>query len=118
MHQQPTWNVYSRHALVLSCRLRGSRPNFAHDAEPRVSLHTLYHDIRLVQLAYPGADTVLAMHVGKEALITALDNANLQLEVMKHEPATVEIALGHAIKLEAYEHSLTAHAVSSDHKSG
>ena len=37
--------------------------------------------------------------MGKEAFITTLNNANLQLEVMEREPATVEIALGHTIKL-------------------
>jgi len=47
---------------------------------------------------YPGVDTSLATHVVKEAFIAMLDNANLQLEVMKHEPVTVEIVLGHAIK--------------------
>ena len=47
----------------------------------------------MVQLAYPGADTVLATHVDIEAFIATHDNANLQLEVMKHEPATVEIAM-------------------------
>jgi len=44
---------------------------------------------------------LLSTHVGKEAFISALDNANLQFKVMKHEPPTVEIALGHAIKLKA-----------------
>jgi len=73
------------------------------------SLQTLYHNItRLVQLVCLNTDTTLAMHMGKETFITALNNANWQLEVMKREPATVEIALGHAIKLEAYEQSLAA----------
>jgi len=59
-------------------------------------------------MTYPGADNVLATHVGIEAFIAALDNPNLQLEVMKHEPETVKIAVSHAIKLEPYEHSLSA----------
>ena len=79
------------------------------------SLQTLYQDItRLVQLTYTNVDTLLATHVGKEAFIAALDNANLQLEVMKREPPTVEIALGHTTKLEAYEQSLTASAAVSN----
>jgi len=51
---------------------------------------------------------VLATHVGIEAFIATLDNPNLELEVMKRELETVEIAVSHAIKLEAYEHSLSA----------
>jgi len=53
-----------------------------------------------MQLAYPGVDNVLAMHVGIEAFIAALDNPNLQLEVMKREPETVEIAVSHAIVMD------------------
>ena len=48
----------------------------------------------------------MATHVDKEAFITALSDNNLELEVMKREPATVEMALSHAIKVEAYEQSL------------
>jgi len=54
--------------------------------------------------------------VAIEAFIVALYNADLQLEVMKCEPATVEIAVSYAINLEAYEHSLNA--VSSDQEGG
>ena len=52
------------------------------------------------------------MHVGKEAFITALSDSNLQLEVMKWEPPNVEVALSHAIKVEAYEPSLACQGMS------
>ena len=70
---------------------------------------------RLVALAYPSADESLTTYVAKEALITALNDNKLQLEVMKRVAHNVEEALSHAIKLEAYEQSLLLHnAVSSD----
>ena len=46
-------------------------------------------------------------HIGKEAFIIALNDSGLQLEVMKREPQTIDAALSHAIKLEAYELSLS-----------
>ena len=41
--------------------------------------------------------------MGEEAFITVLNGAHLKLEIMKQEPTMVEIALSHAIKVEAYE---------------
>jgi len=49
-----------------------------------------------VTLAYRSADVSLATHVGKEAVIMALNDSNLQLEVMKREPPTTEVALSHS----------------------
>jgi len=84
------------------------------------SLQALYQDIhRLIQLAYPGTDDSLATHVGKEAFINALENRALQLELLKREPANLVAALNHAVKVEAYEHSLaTSAAVSGDQDGG
>jgi len=59
-----------------------------------------------VSLAYPGAGPQLVTHVTLEAFLLGLNNPALQLEVMKSEPPTVEAALSHAIKVEAYEQSL------------
>jgi len=89
-----------------------SKQGLVHNSKPNASkqsclLQSLYQDIcRLVTLAYPSADTSLTTYVGKEAFITALSDGNLQLEVMKQEPPNVEVALSHAIKVEAYEQSL------------
>ena len=44
--------------------------------------------------------------MGEEALIAALSNGKLQLEVMNQEPQNVKAALSHAIKLELFEQSL------------
>jgi len=67
----------------------------------------MYHYIsRLVTMAYPDTNVALTTHVAKEAFLATLNDAQLQLEVMKREPQNVEQALSHAIKLEAYEQSL------------
>jgi len=60
-----------------------------------------------VALAYQSADSPLTTHVAREAFTTALHDSKLELEVMKREPQNVEKALNHAIKLEAYEQSLS-----------
>jgi len=67
------------------------------------------HTCRLVTLSYPSADVALTSHVDKEAFIIALSDWNLQLEVMKWEPLNIEAALSHAIKVVAYEESVTDH---------
>jgi len=70
--------------------------------------HQLYLDIcRLVALAYPSSEPALVNHVAKEAFITALGDAKLQLKLMEREPKTVGDALNLATKLEAYEKSLS-----------
>jgi len=76
---------------------------------PGESLQTLYQDVtRLVTLAYLSADVALTNHVGKEAFVTTLGDHNLQLEVMKREPVNLEAADSQAIKIEAYEQSLSS----------
>jgi len=77
--------------------------------KPGEPLQQLYQEIcRLVALAYPSSEVTLVHHVAKEAFITALDSRNLQLKLMEREPKTVEDALNLAIKLEAYDRSLSA----------
>jgi len=58
-----------------------------------------------ITLAYPSAETLLVTHVSNETFIVALNDS--KLKVMKQEPQNVEAALSHAIKLEAFEQSLT-----------
>jgi len=48
---------------------------------------------------------LLVTHVSNETFIVALNDS--KLKVMKQEPQNVEAALSHAIKLEAFEQSLT-----------
>jgi len=57
-------------------------------------LQDLYRDIsRLIQLAYPGADNVLVTYIGIESFIAALNDPELQYEVLKQEPPSLEAAV-------------------------
>jgi len=78
------------------------------------SLQDLYGDIsRLLQLAYPGADSALVNHVGIESFTAALNDPDFYYEVLKREPTSLQAAANYAIKLEAYSHSLSAHTTVS-----
>jgi len=77
--------------------------------EPGESLQSLYLDIsRMSSLAHPVGVAVpeLAAHVAKEAFVTALDDASLQLKVMEKEPVCIEDALRIASRSEAYQSTL------------
>ena len=77
--------------------------------KPGEPLQQLYQEVcRLVALAYPSSESSLVHHVAKETFISALDNASLQLKLLEREPKTVEDALNLAVKLEAYQKSLSA----------
>ena len=79
----------------------------------------LYQDVScLVALAYPLADASQTTHVGQEGCVAALNDKQLQLEVTKCEPRTVEEALSHAIKMEAYEQSLMLQRDSNANEGG
>jgi len=83
------------------------------------SLQDLYRDIsHLIQLAYPGANNVLVRHVGIESFIATLNDSTLVYEVFKREPPSLKAAANYAIKLEAYLHSLSAHATVSAERGG
>jgi len=60
----------------------------------------------------------LSNHVGKEAVITALNNGHLQLEVMKCKLVNIKAALRCTIKLEAYEQSLVHTGTLTSDESG
>ena len=72
----------------------------------------------MVTLAYPFAEALLVIHVGKEAFIAALSDGKQQLEVMKQEPQNVEAALSHTIKLEAFEQLLAYQGTMVNHNNG
>ena len=81
----------------------------ARRCKPGESLQSLYLDIsRMSSLAHPVGVAVpeLAAHVAKEAFVTALDDASLQLKLMEKEPDYIEAALRTASKFEAYQSAL------------
>ena len=75
---------------------------------PKETLQQLYQDIsKLVALAYLGSTPELSNHVAKEAFVEALGDPQLQLKVIEREPRTVEDALNIAVKMEAYQASVS-----------
>jgi len=84
------------------------------------TLQDLYRDIsRLLQLAYPGMNSTLLNHVGIDSFIAALNDRDLEYEVLKRDPASLQVAANYAIKLEVYWQSLNARTtVSAERGSG
>ena len=71
------------------------------------SLQDLYLDIRrMAALAYPKGNGPLVQYIARDTFVDALDDLQLQVNVMEKEPATVEDALSIAIRLEAYRATL------------
>jgi len=55
------------------------------------TLQDLYQDIsHLIQLAHPGAGDKLVKYVGVKSFIAALNDRDLEYEVLKLEPADLE----------------------------
>ena len=65
-------------------------------------LQDLYVDIsRLVQLAHPNEGESLTKYVGVESFVNALNDRELEYEILKFKPADLEEAVNHAVRLEA-----------------
>jgi len=61
-------------------------------------LQDLYRDIsHLLQLAYPGANSLLINHVGIDSFIAALNDRHLEYEVLKRDPTRLQAAANYAI---------------------
>jgi len=72
-------------------------------------LQDLYRDIsHLLQLAYPGEGGRFTSRVGVDTFITALNDRELEYEVLKLEPKTLEEAANHAMRLDALARSVDA----------
>ena len=77
--------------------------------EANEPLQDLYRDIsHLLQLAYPGEGGRFLSRVGVDTFITALNNRELEYEVLKLEPKTLEEAANHAMQLDALVRSVDA----------
>jgi len=78
------------------------------------TLQDLYRDIsRLIQLAHPGEGDKLVNHIGIESFINALNDHDLELEILKLKPADLEEAVSHAVRIEALTDSVNARSSSS-----
>jgi len=72
-------------------------------------LQDLYQDIsHLLQLAYPGEGGRFILRIGVDTFITALNDRELEYEVLKLEPKTMEEAANHAMQLGALAKSVDA----------
>jgi len=73
------------------------------------TLQDLHRDIsRLVQLAHPGENSRFLAHVGVDSFIAALNNRDLEFEILKLEPQTLPDAVSHAIRLESLAQCVSA----------
>jgi len=72
-------------------------------------LQDLYRDVsRLIQLAYSGEGGRFVSRVGVDAFVTALNDRELEYEMLKPEPKTLEEAANHAMRLYALACSVDA----------
>jgi len=77
--------------------------------EENEPLQDLYRDIsHLLQLAYPGEGGRFISRMGVDTFITALNDRELEYEVLKLEHKTLEEAANHAMRLDALAHSVDA----------
>jgi len=82
-------------------------------------LQELHRDIsRLVQLAHPTETGSFFAHIGVNAFIAALDDSDLEFEILKLEPQTLPDAVSHAIRLESLVESVRARPHSAADKAG
>jgi len=73
------------------------------------TLQELHRDIsRLVQLAHPNEIGSFLVHVGKIAFLVALEDRELEYEILKLEPQTLHDAVSHAIRLKSLAESVRA----------
>jgi len=95
-------------AKLCACRRAGDEP-----------LQDLHRDIScLVQLAYPSEGSRFLVHVGVDSFIAALNDKDLEFEILKLEPKTLEDVLSHAIRLEAIAQSVSARSHTSADRAG
>jgi len=82
-------------------------------------LQDLYQDIsHLLQLTYPGEGGPFISRVGVDTFITALNDRELEYEVLKLEPKTLEEAANHAMRLDALTKSVDARIPVATNRAG
>ena len=93
----------SNRQLSYQAKLRARR------REANEPLQDLYRDIsHLLQLAYLGEGGRFISRVGIDTFITALNDRELEYEVLKLEPKTLEEAANHVMRLDALACSVDA----------
>ena len=91
----------------------------AHCRMENETVQELHRDIsRLVQLAHPNEGSSFLAHVGVNSFIAALDDSDLEFEILKLEPQTLPDAVSHAIRLESLAESVRARSQATADKAG
>ena len=81
----------------------------AHHRQENETLQELHRDIsRLVQLAFPNETGSFLALQGRNAFLNAIEDADLEYEILKLEPKTPSDAIDHAIRLECLAESVRA----------
>jgi len=84
------------------------------------TLQELHRDIsRLVQLAHPNeTSSFFFTHIGVTSFIAALNDSDLEFEILKLESQTLPDAVSHAIRLESLAESVRARSHAAVDKAG
>jgi len=114
----PTGGMTEELQLLLQTRFGTTKQAVSFEAQlharhrkPKEPLQDLHQDIsRLVQLAHPTESGSFLSHVGIRAFTTALDNGDLEFEILKAEPKTLPDAVNEATCLESLAESVRTRA--------
>jgi len=83
------------------------------------TLQELHRDIsRLVQLAHSNETSSFLVHIGVTSFIAALNDSDLEFEVLKLEPKTLPDAASRAVHLESLAESVRARSHAAADKTG
>jgi len=103
----------SKQAASFEAKLRARR------RQEGETLQELHRDIsRLVQLAFPNEPGSFLALEGRNAFLNALEDGDLEFEVLKLEPKTLSDAVDHTIRLECLVESVRARSHSATDKAG
>ena len=81
--------------------------------KPGEKLQTLFQDIvRLMSLAYPNEKSEAINIIARDAILEALNDQTFHVRVLEGDPITIDEAMRVAIRLEAYENSISTTPVS------
>jgi len=118
LREMPTGGTTEELQKLLQTRFGTAKQAVSFEAQlharrrkPKEPLQDLHQDIsRLVQLAHPTESGSFLSHVGIRAFTRALDNSDLEFEILKTEPKTLPDAVNETMRLESLAESVRARA--------
>jgi len=118
LREMPTGGMTEELQKLLQTRFGTAKQAVSFEAQlharhrkPKEPLQDLHQDIsRLVQFAHPTKSGSFLSHVGICAFTTALDNGDLEFEILKAELKTLPDAINEAMRLECLAESVRARA--------